>query len=323
MPLRLVMMGTGTFALPTFLGLYETDHEVVGLYTQPDRTGRGHHHHRNLLKEAALERGTPVFQPESVNTPDAIEDLRDLSPDLCVVAAYGQILSAEILAIPRLGSINVHASLLPKYRGAAPIQYAIWNGEKETGVTIFQIEPKLDAGLMLGKVRTEVGEKETSGQLHDRLAELAVPVALTVIEEIASDTARGEKQDSALVTKAPRLKKSEGEINWHQSAKAIECHIRAMQPWPQAFTHLHIEGNKPTRLTIIDAEPIVDHHAFSPNVSSPGAVLHVDKSSLIARTGEGGLSLNRVKPDGKREMVISDFLCGHSVSAESWFGNRN
>src|SRR5262249_53922151 len=152
--------------------LCESPHRVVGLFTQPDRVGRGHHHHPHPMKEAAVERGIAVFQPDNVNTPEALNQLRGLKADLAVVAAYGQILSAELLAIPRLGAINLHASLLPKYRGAAPIQYAVWKGEAETGITLFQIEPKLDAGPILGMVRTPVGAEETAGDLEDRLAQL-------------------------------------------------------------------------------------------------------------------------------------------------------
>src|SRR5229473_6207370 len=173
--LNLVMMGTGEFALPTFESLYGTPHPVVGLFTQPDRTGHGHHRSlQNPMKQLAIERGTPVFQPERVNTPEALADLRALEPDLLVVAAYGQILSPELLGIPRLGTINVHASLLPKYRGAAPVAYAILNGDAETGVSIIQVLPQLDAGPILAVIRTPIGPQETAGILEDRLAKLAV-----------------------------------------------------------------------------------------------------------------------------------------------------
>jgi methionyl-tRNA formyltransferase len=184
--MNLVMMGTGDFAVPTFEALYASPQRVVGLFTQPDRTGSGHHRQlQNPMKQLARDHSTPVFQPEKVNASDSLADLRALAPDLLVVAAYGQILSPELLAIPRLGSINVHASLLPKYRGAAPVAYAILNGDAETGVSIIQVLPQLDAGPILAVVRTPIGPQETAGMLEDRLARLAVEVLPGVIDQLA------------------------------------------------------------------------------------------------------------------------------------------
>ncbi|MEZ6045503.1 MAG: methionyl-tRNA formyltransferase [Planctomycetaceae bacterium] len=181
--MKLVMMGTGVFALPTFQALLDSEHQVVGLFTQPDRTGRGHHRHVNPLKVLAEEKDIPVFQPVKANTPESINDLKSLDADLCVVAAYGQILSADLLGTPRLGAINLHASLLPKYRGAAPIQWAMIKGERETGVTIFQIEPKLDAGPVWGVVSTPINESETYGELQDRLADLGAALCINVLKK--------------------------------------------------------------------------------------------------------------------------------------------
>src|SRR5580704_10941854 len=242
--LRLVMMATGGFALPTFRALLEGKHTVVGLFTQPDRTGRGHHRHVNPLKELALERGLPVFQPEKANTTEAVADLAALAPDLCVVAAYGQILSAELLAVPRLGAINVHASILPKYRGAAPIQTAILQGETETGITIFQIEPKLDAGPILGIERTPIGAKETSGELESRLSILGADLALRVVDQIAAGTTQPIVQDSTQASRAPRLKKESGRIDWNRSPRQIDCQVRALQPWPLAYSTLAMRHDK-------------------------------------------------------------------------------
>jgi methionyl-tRNA formyltransferase len=196
-PLRLIMMGTGTFALPTFQALIESAHEVVALVTQPDRVGRGHHHHPHPMKDAALEAGIPVLQPEKVNRPEVLEQLTSFGPDLFVVAAYGQILSPDLLEIPRLGAVNVHGSLLPKYRGAAPIQYAIWHGETETGLTLFQLEPKLDAGPILGMVKTPIGPKETAGELHDRLAAIAPPLTLEVLRGLETGEIQRRPQTPA------------------------------------------------------------------------------------------------------------------------------
>lgn len=314
MPLKLVMMGTGEFALPAFLALYKTEHQVVGLCTQPDRTGRGHHRHRNALKETAIEHGTTVFQPKNVNTNESLEQLRALQADVFVVAAYGQILSAELLAIPSQGAINLHASLLPKYRGAAPIQYAIWRGETETGVTIFRIEPKLDAGPILGVVTTEIGPKETSGDLMPRLAQLSVPTLIEVLSRLAEGHSDPILQDPAAVTRAPRLKKEDGLIDWSKTAEEIGWHLRAMQPWPKPSTYLEQAGRPPLRMLILDIEPCDESHS-----AEPGQVVFADTRRLVVQTGSGPVDVLRLQPDGKRAMQPAEFLCGHAIQAGDRF----
>jgi len=306
--LRIVMMGTGTFALPTFQKLIESDHDVVGLVTQPDRTGRGHHHHVNEMKEAALEAGVDVFQPEKVNTSEALQRLREFQADIFVVAAYGQILSKELLEIPRLGAINLHGSLLPKYRGAAPVQFAVLNGEKESGVTIFQIEPKLDAGEILGMVTTEIGPKETSGQLHDRLAELSAPLTLDMLQQLEAGTETRQLQDASLVTRAPKITKQAGLIDWSKPTKEIPWHIYGMQPWPMPFTFLHLPEKKPQRLLILDIDPAGD----GGNGLAPGDCVVRDCQFLV-RTGDGFVRVNTLQPAGKRAMSAEDFLRGTHV----------
>src|SRR5262245_32561077 len=252
--MRLVMMGTGTFAEPTLEALFASPHQVVGLFTQPDRavgqergstrqTGKG-------MKTIAQEKGVPVFQPESVNTPEAVEQLKSLAPDLLVVAAYGQILKPEVLAGAKHGGINVHASLLPKYRGAAPIAWAIYHGEKQTGVTIIQMTPQLDAGGMLLQEAVDIGPEETAGELEARLAPLGAKLALQAIEQIASGTAKPIQQDKGQATKAPKLKKEDGLIDWSRSWYQVCNQIRAMQPWPTAYTFLHRKGCPPIRVII-------------------------------------------------------------------------
>jgi methionyl-tRNA formyltransferase len=311
--LRLVMLGTGSFALSTFQGLYGTSHEIVGLVTQPDRTGRGHHQHVNPMKELATEHGTPVFQPAKANEPESLERLREFNADLFVTAAYGQILSAELLSIPRFGAINVHASLLPKYRGAAPIQFAIINGETETGITIFRIEPKLDAGPVLGVVKTDIGDKETYGELQDRLAELAVPLTCRVVNDIAAGTVQESVQDASLVTKAPRLKKTDGTIPWEKSSRLVGCHIRGVQPWPKPSTVLHA-GDASLRLLVLDVEP--SDHAVA---GEPGTVEVVDKKRLFVKTGDGSVELLSVQPEGKRPMSPAEFLNGKTITTGDRF----
>ena len=310
MTLRIVMMGTGSFALPTFLGLCEGRHQVVALCTQPDRSGRGHHRHRHPLKEAAVERDVVVLQPSNVNTAAALDELRALEPDLCVVAAYGQILSPDMLSIPRRGAINLHASILPKYRGAAPVPYAILAGETETGVTVFQIEPKLDAGPMLGVATTPIGAKETAGDVTERLAQLAVPLAADVVDQIEAGTVTRTSQDPQQVTLAPRLRKADGAIDWTQPAAQISRHVRAMQPWPNPFTFFrHAEG-EPLRLILLDTEPVESAAKLQ-----PGEPLATEDARLLIGTGEGVLEILRLRPQGRRDMTAAEFLHGHAVGS--------
>jgi methionyl-tRNA formyltransferase len=314
--LRLLMMGTGGFALPTFLRLCDSSHDVVGLVTQPDRTGRGHHHHVNVLKAAAAERNIPVFQPVSANDAEAIARLRDFDADLFVVAAYGQLLSAALLGLPCLGAINVHASLLPKFRGAAPVVYAILQGETETGVSIFQIEPRLDAGPVLGIVSTPIDPKETAGELEARLSQLAPPLVLEVIERIERGTAQAVAQDPLLVSRAPRLRKEQGAIDWSQPAQAIDRHIRAMHPWPKPFTFLHSAGHPPLRLLVLDVDPV----AFNGEAAAAGQLTVTDEQQLLVRTGQGVVQINNLQPAGKRPMSAAEFLRGHDVRTGDYLG---
>jgi methionyl-tRNA formyltransferase len=325
MALRLVMMATGGFALPTFRDLLEHGYNVVGLFTQPDRTGRGHHQHVNPLKELALERGLPVFQPEKANTPEAIADLATLKPDLCVVAAYGQILSPALLAVPRLGAINLHASILPKFRGAAPIQTAILEGETETGVTIFQIEPKLDAGPMLAIDRTPIGDRETAGELESRLAVIGAELALQVVDQLANGTAEPIVQDSAQASRAPRLKKESGRIDWNRSPRQIDCQVRAFQPWPLAYSTLIIGGEKgdggsarSLRLIVLEVAS-AEGRSSSGSDATPGTVLTVDNKRLVVQTGAGAIEIRRLQPEGKRAMTAGEFLAGYPVRSGDRF----
>lgn len=316
--LRIAMLGTGDFAVPTFRALLDSRHSVVGLVTQPERIGRGHHQHAEIeIKRLAIDRGVPVLQPENVNTPDALASLRSLNADLFVVAAYGQILSDELLTIPPRGAFNVHASLLPKYRGAAPINYAIWKGETETGVSIIQIQPKLDAGPILAVAKTPIGPRETAGELEDRLAQLGPEPTLRVIDQLVAGTLSPVPQDPALVIRAPRLKKQQGLIDWSQSAAQIECHVRAMQPWPNAFTFVHCAAKKPQRLIVLEIEP-----RSAAGTTSPGHVLATEANRLLVQTGSTPVEIMRLQPDGKRGMSAADFLRGNSLQPGDWLGSE-
>jgi methionyl-tRNA formyltransferase len=253
--MRIVMMGTGIFAEPTLEALLARTGLVVGLFTQPDRavgqergstrqTGRG-------MKTIAQEHGVSVFQPDSVNTPEGVAMLRSAAPDLLVVAAYGQILSAEVLSVPKHGGINVHASLLPKYRGAAPIAWAIYHGETRTGVTIIRMSTGLDAGDMLAQEAIDIGPEQTAGDVEAVLAPLGARLALAVVDQIMAGTPpQGVKQDKSLITKAPKLTKENGIIDWTRPADRVCCQVRAMHPWPTAYTFWHRAGQPSLRLII-------------------------------------------------------------------------
>lgn len=327
MPLNVVMMGTGTFAIPAFQALIDSKHQVLGLYTQPDRTGRGHHRHKNPMKELALEQGIPVFQPPKINTPESLEELRQLNADVLLVAAYGQILSQKLLDIPQYGAFNLHASLLPKYRGAAPILYAIRYGETTTGVSLFRIERALDSGPVAAIVETPIGPKETTGEVQDRLAALAAPLAMQVLDEIEQGTLVETPQIHAEATFAPTLDKQEGAIDWNSSASQIEWHVRAMQPWPNPFSFLEQSDQKPLRLLILDVEILTTEELETLNLdqelqnSDPGTVIFANTKRVIINTREGVLELKQVQPQGKRPMQVSQFLCGRKIHPGDHFGN--
>ena len=317
MPLRIVLMGTGEFAVPPFRAVLESAHTVVGVLTQPDRTGRGHHQHVNVVKELAIQHGVPVYQPERVNRPEMLDTLRSLQADLFLVAAYGQILRPELLAIPRLGAFNLHGSLRPRHRGAAPVQYSIWKGDTRTGVTLFQIEPALDSGPMVGKVETDIGDQETSGELMLRLADLCVPMTLETIRKLADGMAVFERQDESLVTLAPKIPKDAGSINWSASRREIDCHVRAMQPWPKASTALVRNEQPPLRCIILQVAAAPDLPPAR-SAAVPGEVVE-HAGRLFAAAGDGWLEVLRIQPEGRKAVDGRSFLNGHSLHSGDRF----
>lgn len=316
------MMGTGLFAEPTFLALLAGPDQVVGLVTQPDRvtgaargstrqTGRG-------MKPIADEYRVPVFQPESINTPEGVAGLKEMAPDLLVVAAYGQILSREVLGVPPLGAINVHASLLPKYRGAAPIAWAIAAGEAKTGVTIIRITPGLDAGDMLAQTAVDISPDETTGELEARLAPLGAKLAADVLGQIKAGTTKGVKQDPSLVTKAPKLTKDSGSIDWSQPAERVRNFVRAMQPWPTAYTYWHRPGQAPLRLIVCRSAT----RPFAAGESGrPGEILLTgDNKRLRVAAGDGVVEVIELQPAGKRRMTAEEYLRGRHPQAGDRLG---
>ena len=313
------MMGTGLFAEPTFEALFRQGHAVVGLVTQPDRvvgavrgstrqTGKG-------MKTIAQEHGIPVFQPDSINTPEGVAGLKQLNPDLLVVAAYGQILSREVLEVSRLGGINVHASLLPRYRGAAPIAWAVYHGETETGVTIIRMTVGLDAGEMLAQETLAIGRDETTGEVETRLAEIGAALAIRVIEQIQKGPVAGTKQDQSLVTRAPKLTKEQGIIDWARSAEQIRNQIRALQPWPTAYTFWLRAGQEPLRLILFRAQA---RPRAADESGQPGDLLvrAGELNSLEIVCGSDSiLTVEELQPAGKRRMSARDFLRGRRPQA--------
>ncbi|MCA9036209.1 MAG: methionyl-tRNA formyltransferase [Planctomycetaceae bacterium] len=321
--MKIVLMGTGEFALPPFRALMESEHIVTGLLTQPDKTGRGHHRHVNKVKELALERSIPVLQPERVNKPDVLEQLQAFDADLFVVAAYGQILRPQLLAIPRMGAFNLHGSLLPRHRGAAPVQYSIWCGDQVTGVTMFQIEPALDSGPVIGKVQTPIHPEETSGDLMMRLASLSIPLTLDCCNQLEAGRAVFEPQNDALVTLSPRITKQQAVIDWNQTARQIDCLVRAMQPWPKASTWLQIEGAAaPVRCIVLRAKPILpddsERTLGTGTFGVPGEIKVVQGRLLVACL-EGVSEIHRIQPEGRRAMDAGDFINGYSLQSGSRF----
>jgi methionyl-tRNA formyltransferase len=315
--LRIIMLGTGDFALPTFALLTETGHQVVALVTQPDRPqGRKQELIPSPIKQAALARGVPVLQPENVNSPEFLEQIRALSPDLLLTAAYGQILSADLLRIPRLGGINLHGSILPAYRGAAPVARAIEKGETETGVTVIRMTPKIDAGGMIAFARTPIDPDETAGELEDRLARIGAPLVVESLARLASETVEVLPQPKSKVTKAPKLHKEDGLIDWAKPNRAVHDLVRAMQPWPGAFTvwHRREAGKEPLRI-------IVHKTTVADGQGEAGQVLEAEGDRLIVAAGEGAVRLLTVQVVGKKPMPAADFLRGYHVLSGDQMGD--
>jgi methionyl-tRNA formyltransferase len=310
---RIIMLGTKDFALPTFEYLCETGHGVVALVTQPDRPqGRKQLLIPSRIKEAALARGIRVEQPEDINVPASLDLIRSLDADLLVTAAYGQILSADLLSIPPMGGINLHGSILPAYRGAAPVSRAIQNGEVETGLTVIRMTPRIDAGGMMAFARTPIGPDETAGEVEDRIAVLGAPLVAEAIAQLVAGTAKILPQDRSQVTKAPKLRKENGLIDWTRSNLEIHNLVRAMQPWPVASTSW-LKPDGPIRLIVHQSTAVEGQGA-------PGQVVEATGDRLIVAAGSGAVRLIRVQLEGKKPSPAAEFLRGHQLFGAS-FGN--
>lgn len=303
--LRIAYAGTPAFAVPALDALHTRGHEIVAVYTQPDRpAGRGQSVTASPVKQRALELGLVVEQPADLRAPEAVERLRGFDADLMVVAAYGLILPREVLEIPRLGCWNIHASLLPRWRGAAPIQRAILAGDTETGITIMQMEAGLDTGPMLLAKTVQVGERESAGELHDRLATLGAQALVEALDEWQAGRLTSSQQPAEGVTYAPKIHKEEALIDWSSPALAIDRQIRAFNPWPVAETRW--EGRQ---LRIWSAEP-----STPVGSGAPGQVLEAADGRLLVATGAGVLKLTRVQLAGRRAVTAAEFLNAHAMA---------
>ncbi len=308
--MRIVYMGTPDFAVPTLESLVKGGHEVVAAVTQPDKPkGRGKAVLMTPVKEKALEYGIPVYQPVQARDPEFVELLRGLNPDVIVVVAFGQILPKEILDLPKYGCVNVHASLLPKYRGAAPIQWAVIDGEEKSGVTTMLMNEGLDTGDMLEKIEYVLDPKETGGSLFDKLSEMGGELILSTLEKLEDGTATRTPQGDAATSYAKMLKKSMGEIDWTMEAVQIERLIRGLNPWPSAYTSL-----KGKTVKIWSAE-VVDGAL----TGQPGRAT-VTKDQMLVETGEGYLSITELQLEGKKRMDTAAFLRGFTVEDQTVFG---
>ena len=303
--MRIVFMGTPDFAVASLDALIKNPFlNVVAVYTQPDKyRGRKAQLTYSPVKVKAMEFNIPVYTPVKIREPENIEQLREIAPDIIVVAAFGQILPKEILELPKYGCVNVHASLLPKYRGASPIQRVILDGEPETGVTIMQMAQGLDTGDMLARVKTKILPTDTGERLHDRLAELSGPLLIRTLDAIEAGEVRPEPQNDAESCYAGMIRKEDGLLDFSQSAAALERAVRAYDPWPGTYTY--ING---LQLSILRAKVLPGN-----TVKTPGTVTSITNSGINIQTGDGILTITELKLQGKKAMPVRDFLNGNRL----------
>lgn len=308
MSLNVIFAGTPEFAAEHLNALLSSDHNVIAVYTQPDRpAGRGRKLTPSPVKSVAADAGVPVYQPQTLKTPDAQAELAALKADVMVVVAYGLLLPQAVLDAPRLGCINVHASLLPRWRGAAPIHRALLAGDASTGVTIMQMDAGLDTGAMLLKASCDIHSDDTSASLHDRLIELGRPALIDALNGLEAGTLAGKAQDDTLATYASKLSKAEGELDWTQSAVDLYRQIRGLTPWPGAYTFW--QGDS---LKVQQAQPIAQ-----PTSAQPGQLIAIGDSGLDVATGDGVLRLTRIQLPGKKAMDVADVLRARRAEFEA------
>lgn len=309
-PLNIIFAGTPDFAAQHLQALIDSPHNVIAVYTQPDKpAGRGKKLQASPVKQLAEQHQIPVYQPKSLRKPETQAELTALHADVMVVVAYGLILPQAVLDAPTYGCLNVHGSLLPRWRGAAPIQRAIWAGDKQTGVTIMQMDAGLDTGDMLHKVFCDIDLQDTSADLYHKLAEIAPNALIEVLNHLTDGTFIAEPQDGTQSNYAEKLSKEEAKLDWQLSAAQLECNIRAFNPWPMAYLQLTDEQGNPQTLKVYQATVL-------PSVSqTPGTIISADKNGIQIATADGVLNLLQLQPAGKKPMSTQDLLNGRA----DWF----
>lgn len=311
--MKVIFMGTPDFSVATLEALIGSKHQVVAVYTQPDKPkGRGKTMQFTPVKEVALNHRIPVYQPVKVRDPQVIEEMRQIQADVMVVVAFGQILPREVLEMTRYGCINVHASLLPKYRGAAPIQWAVIQGEKESGVTTMQMDVGLDTGDMLEKVVVPLDVKETGGSLFEKLSHSGADLLLSTLKGLEEGSITPQKQGETTTAYAKMLKKEMGEIHWEKSAVEIERLIRGMNPWPSAYTHLAGKTMKIWQADVIESE----------SGEKPGSITSIEKNQFLVQTGKGLLAVKELQLEGKKRMETGAFLRGCQLATGTVLGEE-
>lgn len=314
--MRIIFMGTPDFAVPVLQSLINSRHEVVAVVTQPDRPkGRGKNMQFSPVKECALAHNIPVMQPVNVSVPEVIDELRAYEPELIVVVAFGQFVTKKIREMPKYGCINVHASLLPKYRGAGPIQWAVINGEKESGVTTMYMCREIDKGDMLLKDTVTLDPKETGDSLHDKLSMMGGPLLLKTIDKLEDGSAVRIPQCEEESTYAPKLEKTMGNIDWTMDADRIERLVRGLNSWPGTFTKIHGKTVKIWDCDVVCQETLTESQA----VAMPGTVIVSEKDQLIVKAGNGALSLRMLQPEGKKNMTVDAYLRGYPIAQGELF----
>lgn len=312
--MKIVFMGTPDFAVGALEAIIEAGHQVVAVVTQPDKPkGRGKEMQMTPVKCCALKYDIPVFQPVKVKTPEAVETLRTYEADIFVVAAFGQILSEEILQMPKYGCVCIHASLLPKYRGAGPIQQAILDGEKESGITIMQMDKGIDTGDMLFQSVVPIAEKETGDSLHDKLAAEGARLIVEALPKIEAGEVTPVKQDDDKSCYAGMLQKSMGEIDWEKDAACIERMVRGLNSWPSAYTFYRGK-------TLKIWESDIDKEKNGLTAAVPGTITAVEKDAIYVQTKDASLKVTVVQLEGKKRMAVKDFLLGNQVKAGEILG---
>lgn len=320
--MRVLFWGTSDFALPTLRALVEAPHDVIGVVTQPDRpAGRGRRLRPTPVKRAAEQAGLDLLQPEAPKGPEFVDRLRGLGPDVSVVAAYGEILEEEVLGVPRLDSVNVHASLLPKLRGAAPVNWAIIRGHARSGVSIMRMVRELDAGPVYRRVTVEIGPRQTAGELFEELAELGATALLETLDEMEAGEAEAEEQDDGEASYAPKLDRETARLDWSRPAGELDRWIRGCDPWPAAWSELDRGEGDPLAVQLFapDPEPAAAE-ASGRREAEPGVVLLADpKEGLRVAAGRGALRIGEVKPAGKRRMEAVEWIRGRGIAAGQRF----